>query len=234
MEKFKVETEQEFYRITTALKELDIPFSVKKFKDVNFPVLAQPFGYAEISVDASFKETVQQIIEAKVDADLVFNESESIKSESKPAKKLDLLKIALIIYSVGATYFAWKYWDIVKDAENIKLFSYEWNYDNTILTTIYNKTGAVTEKAKDLNKDSNFEMITTYDKNGIILSKSFDNDEDGFFEEVYVYNKANEQVWKSMDENKDGKMDRDEIILENKDTLVLVDKNANGYAEIEK
>lgn len=223
---FTIENEQDCNRITGLLEEAEIPYAIRKYSDSTFPSFGQGRPYAEITVDESQKDKLQTLFSEEQEV-LVSNNVEN----PAPKKKYNILQIALIIYAVIATILLLKYVHLNTISTYSKNYHYQWNYNNTVLAMISKKTGKTLTKWFDVNYDFNYEFTQEYSNNGD-RTEIFDFNEDGFNESVYYYNKYNQLVGKSFDWDADGVYDQHETILENKDTLVFTDKDANGWSEL--
>lgn len=231
---FQIENKFEYYRIISVLEDYGIPYASKIYTDSNFPVLGQIRPYAEISVAKENEAMVRSIIEGNDTGSADENKVEEGKPlYHTPKKKFDYVKVGLMVYALIATVLLVKYWYMVNNSSENKNFSYEWNYNNTELSEISKNTGLMVNKSFDKNYDYNFEKTRSYSE-GYRIAEWFDFNEDGFYEESHSYNYQNERVGSWFDINNDGWIERVELMLENKDTLIFTDHDKNGYWELKK
>jgi hypothetical protein len=227
---YRIESELEFHRIISALDELKIPYTIFKHTDTSFPVLGQTKSYADISVPKEFEKDTESIIKNTIQKEptkVNYNTTSS-------SKKRKIWQIALIGYSILITVLFFKYWYVYKKSSEDKNFKFEWSLDNTDLILKYKKTGNNAHLYTDANFDMNYEQSMSYSLDGYRVLESYDRNEDGIFEESYFFNLNGDLTSKNFDNNNDGIVERMEIVLENRDTLKLVDTNGNGYLEIGK
>lgn len=220
---YQIETELEYQRITSALDALNIPFTARKYGDTSFPIFGPLRAFAEISIETQYRGNLQ---------DIVAQLPRSEPLVQSPKRRLNIGRAMWIVYTVVATLLLLKYWHLNGRSYEDKNFSYEWSVDNTHLYMKHKKTGTNAHLYVDENYNYNYEEQYSYAPNGVRTIESHDRNEDGFFEEVHAFNHEGQFTSNSLDVNGDGLFDTINIVLENGDTLRLVDENFNGFLEV--
>ncbi len=218
---FKIESSLDFYRITEALTEQNIPFAERKFEDSTFPSFGQGKVFAEIIVDSQYAE-----IAAKIVAGEPFTEKDipiSPVQSPPPRKKRSTVIIILVLYALVSTVFAVKFWHDSTHTGEGKNVKGSWNYTGTTYTQEYIPTGKTLSVSVDANYDGNYEFFRYYDKEGVLLSEMEDKNEDGFLDKMTGFDLEGKVCSFSHDTDLDGYLDIVLNILENNDTIYFYD-----------
>lgn len=218
---FKIESSLDFYRITEALTEQNIPFAERKFEDSTFPSFGQGKVFAEIIVDPQYAE-----IAAKIVAGEPFAEKDipiSAVQSPPPRKKRSTAIIILVLYALVSTVFAVKFWHDSTRAGESKNFKGSWNYTGTTYTEEYIPTGKTLSVYVDANFDRNYEFARYYDKSGALLSETEDRNEDGILDKMTSFDLEGKVCGLSHDTDLDGNFDIVLNVLENSDTIYFYD-----------
>jgi hypothetical protein len=228
---YRLESELDFLRITSSLKESNIPFVSRKYSDSNFPFFEQSRAFGDISVALKDEAELRNRIKS-----LTNNEPLIVvqNNETKVRKSGGIWRIVTIVYAIVISLVCFKYWYINYRSGVDKNNTIEWSYDGQDFIMKNKKTGIISHRSTDANFDLNFEEVRSYSRNGVKVVEWRDKDEDGFYEEVLLFNLNEEPIGSEFDTDNDGVTDRMMIILDNKDTLKLLDTNKNGFLEIIK
>ena len=151
--------------------------------------------------------------------------------EVKKERKSNFIKYLLIPYSILISLLCIKYYYSSNLGNSEKNFKYEWSTDNRTLEVVNKNTKKISALYHDHNYDNNWERAIEF-SNGRRTSEAFDSNENGVLEKFMFYNTQGQVVRIETDWNQDGLIDTMNIILENEEKLILVDKNKNGTFEI--
>ena len=238
---FEIHNKLDFFAITNALSNQNIEYTARNLQDSAFPKMIQldPFGVIEVKEDDV--ETVKLIIEQlKLSQPSTTTFSKELPIENKPflksssnSSKLKTILFLAIAYGVFVSFYAFKLHKSQKLQNTDKNFIYEWNKGGEILTTKLKYSTKIVTISHDYNYDDNWEAMTTYSIDKKHKGMYSDKDENGFFENV-VYYSNNKYTGKQSDRNNDANFDYSEFILENGDTLVLVDNDFDGFYHIKE
>lgn len=226
---FQIDSELDFHRITDALKTADIPYVYQKYTDAAFPAIGvgKPFG--TITISSLYEENLKTLIQ-----ELTHTAPKLIQSTSAEKVNKSIWSIILITYAIAISLLCFRYWFINYRNAQDKNNRFEWSIDGQDLMMINKKTGTITHRYTDSNYDLNFEESKMYSKDGFTIGEFNDMNEDGIYEAGYLYNLKNELIAAQFDHNHDGIYEEIFFILENGDTLKLIDTNKNGFLEIPK
>jgi hypothetical protein len=223
-----VESEVELQRMCDALTEKEIPFLVKRHNDSAFPSIAVGKPFAEISLEDSHHQVVQEISKGILGRDVL-----GVSPIPNTSKHKTWFKV-VIVYSLLISIVAFRFWYLHHKSNTDKNFHFEWNYDGTQLSYFDKKTGQRSLLYLDENYNYNFEEIITYSDSGALATKSFDKNENGRHEWFYQYKPSGELVAKLIDHDDDGLFDEISIALQNGGHLTFIDKNKDGFFEMEE
>lgn len=226
---YLIESEIDFERIVSALNGSNISFRTRKYSDSNFPSLSQVNGFASITVSEENEMELQSLI-------VKLTSTQPLRIDSViPGIGIGKRKVwqtVLIAYAIIMTILCFRYWYLEARTMEDKNVVFEWSFDGTDLFTKRKATGATISMSSDANFDQNFEMYISYSKEGIPISKSSDLNEDGFYEESNLYALNGKWIGVNYDMDNDGIVEQAILILEDKDTLKLMDTNKNGILEL--
>jgi len=228
---YQIESELDFHRITSALEDANIPYTFKKYSDSTFPALGINKVFGEISVssvhDHDLKTWIREL--TNTEPKLLYS-----KTAAKSRKGKSNWTIALIAYAVVISVLCFKYWFFSYRNAQDKNNRFEWSADGQDLMMINKETGKITHRYTDANYDLNFEESRMFSKDGVNIAEFKDQNEDGVYEIGFLYNLNREPIGAQFDRDNDGIFEELLFILENGDTVKLLDSNRNGFLEIQK
>jgi len=228
---YRLESELDFLRITSSLKESNIPFVSRKYSDSNFPFFVQSKAFGDISVVLEDEAELKGRIKS-----LTRNEPIQVgqTNEIKVKKSNGIWRFITIVHVIVISLLCFRYWYISYRGSVDKNNTIEWSYDGQVFIMKNKETGIISHRSTDANFDLNFEEVKSYSRDGVNVVEWRDKDEDGLYEEVLMFNLKGEPIGSEFDMNNDGVTDRMIIILDGGDTLKLLDTNKNGFLEIIK
>lgn len=227
---YQIDSELDFTRITSALDETGVTYTYKLYSDSTFPTLGIGKAFGEISVSSEHGSELKTLIQelTHTEPKLIYSKTTEMLSKGKSK-----WTIALIAYVVIISILCFKYWFFNYRNAQDKNSRFEWSTDGQDLMMINKETDKITHRYTDANYDFNFEESRMYSRDGISIAEYKDINEDGFYETGILYNLKREAVGAQFDMNNDGVFEKVIFILENSDTLLLVDSNMNGFLEIQ-
>lgn len=190
-----------------------------------YPSIRQNQNYGTIFISFKYQDELNVIL-------LRLNKNSNDETSKDVRKnKINYFKALLIIYSILVSVFCFKYW-LTSRHVDIN-FDYRWNAQATILEAKKKSTGQLVFKYFDENLDGNFEKVYGYHfESSFPILKMFDSNEDGTYEKIIEYDLEAEYIAKSIDLNSDGFFEYLEFVLENGDTIKILDVNSNGKLEL--
>jgi hypothetical protein len=212
------------------LIENDFIFQERVISDSSFPSLNDLNGISEVTI--SIKEDSglisilsKQEYKGKIELRVL---------DIKPSKKVDKLKVGLIIYAILITILFLRFWYLDYLNSSDKNFEYKWNTNLTRQDVTNKKTQKIESSYFDENYDFNYELQYSYfNGKGPVMVRR-DKDENGYAEVVEFYNLEGNLYAYYQDLNNDAWFDYSYLIIEGGDTLLLVDSDMNGFYEIKK
>ncbi len=204
------------------LYEQNIPYEARFLSDERIQMeITQP--YSMIDIADEYADQVEPMIR-----DL---EKEKPVEATPPTKfNSSYLTWGLVAYALIATVLCAKYYYQSGEALVDPNFDLRWNASSTQLSYYKKSNGELVFRHFDQDYDWVYERLETY-QSGIIIERYLDANSDGFYEESINYDVDGQYTGKWLDRNGDTYYDYGEIVLENADTIRLVDQNGNGVFE---
>lgn len=228
---YRIESELDFKRMVTSLTESGILFTARVYPDSSFPSFAQSRPYGDIVVNQEDELQLRALIEK-----LTGTQPQRVDQviRNKQSKRRNVWQTILLGYAIVISIVCLKYWYTNHRSSEDKNHTYEWSYDTQDFISIRKDNGVIVSRSRDANYDMNFESAMSYSREGAPLAQWRDVNEDGFYDEIFFYNLKGEQIGIQYDRDNDGISEEVVMILEDKDTLRLVDMDENGVLEIKK
>lgn len=221
----QIENEIEWIEVQRILERNDIPFMSNQVQNTAFPDLNTHKKYHQIVIPDQCSEQYFNLIESGYPNKIITLDEKTGSSK--------LLLYFIIAYGVVMSLLFLKYYQVSQRGVSSKNFVYEWSTDSTQSFTKSKQSNELLAVFTDRNFDDNYEKIESYSTGQIYITQ-LDIDENGTFEEFNFFSTQGEFSGKSTDTNQDGRLNTILIVLENRDTLLLIDENSNGFFEIAK
>ncbi|KOY86486.1 hypothetical protein AD998_10315 [bacterium 336/3] len=233
---FKIDNELTYFKLVALLEANKIWYIARRVENNLYPSLNFVGIYGEITVLEQDSEKVESFLEKKeysdseLSSEITENNCTNTEIDKAPKAKKNRTQTFLVIYAIVMTLVALRYWYANKNYQEDKNYTYHWNIDATALKTVLKKSSDVTTISYDRNYDLNFEKSVGYVK-GYKSSETFDSNENGIIERMNLFNNKGDLVGYSINVDEDFSFEQSCIILENKDTLYLLDKDRNCMFE---
>jgi len=219
----QIENELEWIQVQGILEENDIPFMSSQIKNTAFPDLHTDRKYSQIVIPDEYSRQYFKLVDNEYPNQIIASDNKTGNTK--------LWLYLLIVYGLVMSLLLLKYYQISQRESSSKNFVYERSTDNTYFSVKNKQSNELVAIFTDSNFDNNEEKIESYSA-GQRYILQLDADENGTFEEFNFFSPQGELSGKSIDSNQDGRLNIISIVLENKDTLLLVDENSNGFFEI--
>jgi hypothetical protein len=222
-----IDNEIEWLNIQAFLNKEEIPYSFRKLQDSAFPSFDMMHQPIEVIIPDEFSFQFFKFVDKDYPSTILNIRKTSQKSY------WNLLSFSLLVYGIAMTALFFKFYHIYQHHLGDKNFNYVWNWDNNELSLKHKRSHKTIGIRYDKNYDFNFEKSVEF-LDDIKVLEAIDEDENGFIEKTYSYAVNGEFEGSNMDTDKDKLIDYILFILEDGDSLVLTDKNKDGFFQIEK
>lgn len=129
------------------------------------------------------------------------------------------------------SYLFYRYYTLNKEINTTKHFVFDVGITDRSLVQKWRKNDKVIANYFDENYDVNYELVKTYHK-GLKYEEFIDFDENGIVERFNRYAQDGSLAIIERDGDQNGMIEHLTIILENKDSIILKDKDQNGKMEL--
>lgn len=230
---FDIFDELDFHRIADELKNKRIPYEYKFYQSSILPSIDMNPPFAAIIVQEMYKDTVEAILQEDTDEEFMTEIPVETSQNSSQRKLLNYnWQVILLLYAIVATIAAIRGQVILNKNGARKNFKVAWSADGTTVFEIH-QDGLYKTAYFDFNWDANYEKVRLiYDDK--VIYEGLDQNEDGLVEFVKTYDLNGNETGRTFDKDKDGLVDVHYFYLENQDTLILKDINADGAFELVK
>lgn len=212
----------QYVAICNYLNENNIPFADPNLNRSSLPHLNSLESVNQIMIEEKYSQLVFKQLDDDINTELIL-------PDANASYKKYVIGLAVLSFVFGILLL--KYYKINQRASYSPNFDSSWNMTNTKLSMNFKKDGQLHAKYYDQNIDYNFELISEF-RDGLVVENYFDVDENGVIEKWESYNSQSEIIGGAMDSNQDGIWESTFYVLENGDTIKLVDSNNNGHFDL--